>query len=86
MLKTFFLPKFLYPLTVLHSPPESMINDINKLFLQSLWDNKPEKISRKIITLDIEKGGLNMVDLKAKLNMRLVRKVISTILNFSKHV
>lgn len=73
MLKTFVLPKLLYPLFVLHNPSRSTINEINKLFYQFLWDNKPKKIARKVIRLDIEKKGLNMVDLKAELNTILYR-------------
>ena len=29
-----------------------------------LWDSKPAKIKREILTMDYEKGGLKMIDLE----------------------
>ena len=63
VIKTFALPKLIYPLTVLETPSEEIINLINKSMFQFLWENKPDKISRQTIIQDYENGGLKMIDL-----------------------
>jgi len=47
VLKSFAVPKLIYPLTLLHNPDQNCINKIKKLMFQFLWDNKPEKIQEK---------------------------------------
>ena len=63
VIKTFALPKLIYPSTVLETPSEEIINLINKSMFQFLWENKPDKISRQTIIQDYENGGLKMIDL-----------------------
>jgi len=52
VLKSFAVSKFIYPLTVLHSPDQVCIDKIKKTMFQCLWDNKPDKISRDQIIQD----------------------------------
>ena len=63
VIKTFALPKLVYPLTVLENPNAEILNTINKAMFDFLWDNKPDKINRKTIIQDYENGGLKMIDL-----------------------
>jgi len=49
ILKSFAVPKLIYPLTVLHNRDQICINKIKKLMFQFLWDNKHEKFSRENI-------------------------------------
>ena len=63
VLKSFAVPKLIYPLTVLQNPDQNCINKIKKLMFQFLWDNKPEKISRDKIIQDYCHGGLKMLDI-----------------------
>ena len=63
VIKTFALPKLIYPLTVLENPKQELINKINKYMFDFLWDAKPDKINRKTIIQDYENGGLKMIDL-----------------------
>ena len=43
VLKTFAIPKLIYPLTVLPNPSEIVLHDLNKCIYKFLWDRKPEK-------------------------------------------
>ena len=42
---------------------EKIINEINDLFYRLLWNDKGDKIERKVMTNDYFKGGLKMIDL-----------------------
>ena len=64
VIKTFALPKLIYPLTVLPNIDEVTIKDIIDSMFKFLWDNKPDKIKRKLITKDYKEGELKMIDLK----------------------
>ncbi len=63
VIKTFAAPKLIYPLTVLHDPPEHMIKRVRTKLFQFLWDNKPDKVKRNTIIQSYEKGGLKMLDI-----------------------
>ena len=62
VVKTFALPKLIYPLTVLQNPSEEQITLIKKKIFEFIWDKKPDKIKRKLLTQDYEKGGLKLLD------------------------
>ena len=68
VIKTFALPKLIYPLTVLENPSEELINIIKKNMFDFLWDNKPDKINRKTIIQSYEIGGLKMIDINIFIN------------------
>ena len=68
MIKTFALPKLIYPLTVLENIPKETISLIKKNIFNFLWDNKPDKISRKTIIQNYENGGLKMIDIDFFIN------------------
>ena len=63
VIKTFALPKLIYPLTVLNNPSVEVINLIKKYMFNFLWDGKPDKINRKTIIQDYENNGLKMIDI-----------------------
>lgn len=63
VIKTFALPKIIYPLTVLQTPPKNILDEINKDIYKFIWNNKPEKIKRTCITEKYETGGLNLPDI-----------------------
>ena len=68
VIKTFALPKLIYPLTVLETPSAEIINMIKKYMFDFLWDNKPDKINRKTIIQSYENGGLKMIDINFFIN------------------
>ena len=63
ILKTLALPLVNYPLSVCYCPLE-ILEKINKIIFQFLWEGKPPKIKRDIITADYSVGGLRAPDIK----------------------
>ena len=57
VIKSMALPKIIYPLTVLPNINDDLLNEITKAMFNFLWDNKPDKIKRKIIMQTFENGG-----------------------------
>ena len=68
VIKTFALPKLIYPLTILQLPDKNIIKEINDKMFQFLWDGKPDKIKRNLIIQDYSKGGLKMVEIYSYIN------------------
>jgi hypothetical protein len=62
VLKSLAFSKIIYQCGVITSPPK-FIEYINGIAFNFLWHNKPEKIKRKTIIADYEKGGLRMLDI-----------------------
>ena len=63
VIKTYALPKLIYPLTVLNNPPKHILDDINKTIFSFIWNDKPDKIKRNIVTQNYEIGGLKVPDI-----------------------
>ena len=68
VIKTFALPKLIYPFTVLPNPSEDTLQKLIKEMFLFIWNKKPEKIKRETMKLDYREGGLKMLDLKCFLN------------------
>ena len=64
--KTFILNKlwFIANLTFIN---EKFLRDINKIIHNFIWNNSIELVKRNLMILPLEKGGLDMFNLKAKL-------------------
>ena len=62
VVKSFALPKLIYPLTVLKNISSEKIKEINKLMFNFIWDKKPDKINRKILCQNYNDGGLKIID------------------------
>ena len=65
VIKTFALPKLIYPLTVLPNPPNDVIIDIKKYMNEFIWKSKVNKVSQKTIIKDYDEGGLKMIDIES---------------------
>jgi hypothetical protein len=65
LLKTLALPILVQSLTVLPNPPDSVLNDIEKIFYKFLWNGKKDKIKRSIIINEYEEGGLKMPNIQS---------------------
>jgi len=65
VLKTFALPKIIYPLTVLEGPNESIVNELKTKMFKFLWNDKPDKIKQTQIIQDYTRGGLKMIDIES---------------------
>ena len=64
VIKCFAIPKLVYPLTVLNNPPQQTVQFLKNIMFNFLWDKKPDKIKRDIITQDYKDGGLKMIDIE----------------------
>ena len=64
VIKSYALPKLIYPLTSLPNPPKDSIKRIENLMYDFIWDGKPDKIKRVILTSDFDKGWLIMISTK----------------------
>jgi hypothetical protein len=62
VLKSLAFSKIIYQCGVMVSPPK-FIEYVNTIAFNFVWHNKPEKIKRKTIIADYEKGGLKMLDI-----------------------
>jgi hypothetical protein len=63
IIKTIVLSKLTHYFTSLPNPNEEFINQLQNMLFKFLWDNKPDKISRKQAYKSYTEGGLNMVDI-----------------------
>ena len=78
VIKTLVLSKIVHILTALPSPSKRLINQINKLFYNFLWGDKPDKIKRSVLKLKFLEGGLGMVDVELfdkALKLTWIRKI-----------
>ena len=61
ILKSLALSQLIFLLSVLPSPPEPFMKEIDDIIYSFLWDNKPDKLSRRTIIIgDYSQGGLKM--------------------------
>jgi hypothetical protein len=60
VVKTLALPVLVQCLTVLPNPPDSVLNDIEKIFDNFLWNGKKDKIKRSVIINEYEEGELKI--------------------------
>ena len=63
VVKTFALPKLIYPLTVLNNPPLDILKKIKFEIFNFIWDSKPDKIKRSVIMQDYKIGGLRLINI-----------------------
>ena len=63
IVKSLLLPKLTHLFFSLPSPTMETIKSLNELFFKYIWGNKRDKISRKQIIQDYDKGGCRMIDI-----------------------
>ena len=80
IIKSLALSKFVHLFMGLPNPPGILVKRLNKLFYTFLWNSGPDRIKRKYIIKDIEKGGLRMVHIDnfiTALKVTWLRKMIT---------
>ena len=89
VVKSYALPKLIYALSSLPNPPIETVKRIEKRMYEFIWDGKPEKIKRDILTMGYENGGLKMIDidnfikaLKVSWIKRMIEADYDSILNW----
>ena len=63
IIKSFFIPQFVYICSLLPTPKE-IINTVNQMLFKFLWKGT-DKVTRVSVINDYEKGGLKMIDLES---------------------
>ena len=79
VIKSLALPIYIQSLTVLPNPPDYILKDIEKMFFSFLWNKKPDKIKRKVIIGNYERGGLKMPHIESfcwSLKMSWINKLL----------
>ena len=58
VIKTYALPKLIYPLTVLNTPSKTKIKEITNAMYEFLWDTKPAKIRKDMIKNSLKSSSM----------------------------
>ena len=78
LIKTLFLPKLIHLFMSL-PVPIALLQEINSLMYEFLWDSKPDKVKRKTICAKYSNGGLRMTDsfnFEKVLKLSWIRKIV----------
>lgn len=79
VIKSLALSKFVHLFLALPEPPVELIKTLNKLLFNFLWHSGPDRISRKNIIKDFEKGGIRMIQVESfikALKITWLRRII----------
>ena len=83
VLRTFALSKLWYLLNFI-TLEEQEIKAFETLSFNYIWSNKAETIKRNILITEFKDGGLNMVLIRAKINMIVIRNLLYIKLNMNR--
>ena len=67
IINTLIIPKILYIANVITTPTH-IVKELEKIITKFIWNNKPSKIAKHVITQKIENAGLKMVDITCKID------------------
>ena len=62
VIKSLALSKMNHLILALPNPSKKITDELQKMFYQYLWDKKPDKIKRAVITQNYTEGGLRMIE------------------------
>ena len=68
VIKSLALSKINHLILALPNPSKKKIDELQIMFYQYLWDKKPDKIKRTVITQNYTEGGLRMIDVGTFMN------------------
>jgi exonuclease III len=83
VLKTFGLSKLWYLLNFI-SLDEQEIKNLEHFAFKYIWDNRAETIKREILYADFKGGGLNMINIRAKIKSISIRNLLYIKLNMNR--
>ena len=78
-MKSLALAKLNHLIISLPNPSSNILNRIQTMFFNFIWNNGPDKVKRSILTQNYDKGGLRMIDLHhfvASLKINWLKKYI----------
>ena len=79
VVKTLAMPILIQIFTVLPTPPDNFLKDLEKMFFSFIWDKKGDRIKRNVIINSKNEGGLQMPHVPsfcAALKMSWLKKVL----------
>ena len=68
VINSLFLSQLIYRFTVLPTPSKSIMDKIDKILFNYLWDNRPHKIAKDVVSNDYQFGGIKMPNIYIKNN------------------
>ena len=81
VIKSLALSKFVYLFSSLPNPTDALFKTLETYFFQFIWNKKPDKIARKTLIRDYQKGGLRAIDVKLFCNAQKLSWMKSVYLN-----
>ena len=79
--KSLIIPKITYLLISLPNPSEQTIQQIKELAFKFIWQNKPDRIKREILTQTYPNGGIKMLNIQhfmTALKSTWIRRLFTT--------
>ena len=64
VLRSLLLSKLIHLWILLPDPPDTLVNNLQKMCFRFVWQDKQDKISRKMVVKSVKNGGLNVPDIK----------------------
>ncbi len=68
IIKTFLLSQIIYKASVLPNPPTKIIDEIVKVIMTFLWDDKQPRIKKEVLYNSYENGGLKLPHLPTQID------------------
>jgi hypothetical protein len=62
--KSLIISKLNHLFLTIPSPKENIINQLVSKIYSFIWDNKPDKIKREVLSQNCDMGGLRMLNIK----------------------
>ena len=62
VIKTLIISKIVHLLTTLPTPSIKIMNEINTMLYNFLWNGKPDKMRRSLAKQKMSEGGIGMID------------------------
>ena len=81
VIKTLVIPKLVYLFSVLPTPAQTYIKDIEKLFREFIWNSKKARISLNQLENNISEGGLKLTNINAfcaALKLSWIKRLITS--------
>ena len=66
--KSLIISKLNHLFLTIPSPKENIINQLVSKIYSFIWDNKPDKIKREVLSQNCDMGGLRMLNIKMYIN------------------
>ena len=79
IIKTFLLSQINYELEM-NPIPKHIIKEIDKILWNFLWDGKQQLVNKQTMCLDVENGGITMINLNSFIqgkHIKFIHKIVN---------